>query len=98
MVLSGIHGQGSAGVAPVASASADLRGALPGAMRLTWDFGMAPASPATHVLCVEIGRFSLLFQVEPETLSERGEAYARFMQKVIRAVREHFPPERAALQ
>jgi hypothetical protein len=84
--------------APVASASSDLRDALPGAMRVTWDFGMAPPSGGTHLLCVECGRFSLIFQVDHETLIDRGEAYARFMRKVIGAVAEHFPQVRATLQ
>jgi hypothetical protein len=84
--------------APVASASSDLRDALPGAMRVTWDFGMKPRSGETHLLCVECGRFSLLFQVDHETLAERGEAYSRFMRKVITAVEEHFPQRRATLQ
>jgi hypothetical protein len=84
--------------APVASASSDLRDALPGAMRVTWDFGMAPRTGGTHLLCVECGRFSLVFQVDHETLIERGEAYACFMRKVIAAVEEHFPQVRATLQ
>ena len=81
------------GLPPVAEASADLRDALPAAVRLTWDFGMEPRG-ATHLLCVDRGRFSLLFEVAHETLSERGDAYARFMRKVIGAVREHFPDDR----
>ena len=84
--------------APVASASCDLRDALPGAMRVTWDFGMTPRSGGPHLLCVECGRFSLVFQVDRETLIERGEAYARFMRKVIGAVEVHFPQVRATLQ
>ena len=98
MVLGGLRSSASRGLAPVSSASADLRDALPGAVQFIWDFGMAPRSGGTHLLCVERGRFSLLFQVEHEILSERSEAYARFMQKVIGAVREHFPQERGTLQ
>jgi hypothetical protein len=73
-----------------AGASAELRDVLPAAVRLTWDFGMAPHG-GTHLLCVEQGRFSLVFQVERDTLRERGDAYARFVRRVIEAVREHFP-------
>ncbi len=84
--------------APVASASSDLRGALPGAVRVTWDFGMEPRSGGMHLLCVERGRFSLMFQVDHQTLIERGEAYARFMRRVIGAVEEHFRRDRPGLQ
>jgi hypothetical protein len=90
MVLSGFSESTGFGLPAVAGASADLRDALPAAVQLTWDFGMAPHG-GTHLLCVERGRFSLLFQVEHETLCERGEAYARFIRNVIGAVREHFP-------
>jgi hypothetical protein len=91
MVLSSFGRWGRRDQAPVASASSDLRDALPGAVRVTWDFGMAPRSGGPHFLCVECGRFSLVFQVDHETLIERGEAYARLMRKVIGAVEEHFP-------
>jgi hypothetical protein len=97
MVLSGLQEWTQRSPAPVASASAELRDALPGAVQLTWDFGMAPRG-STHLLCVERGRFSLLFQVEHEILSERGDAYARFMRKVIGAVREHFQRDRGTVQ
>jgi hypothetical protein len=87
----------SRGLPAVAGASADLRDVLPAAVRLNWDFGMAPRG-GTHLLCVERARFSLVFQVEHETLRERGEAYARFMSRVIEAVREHFPREHGTTQ
>ena len=98
MVLGGFREWSRRSLEPVMSASADLRHALPGAVQLTWDFGMAPRAAGTHLLCVERGRFSLMFQVEHRTLSERGEAYAQFMRKVVGAVREHFPADRETLQ
>ena len=52
---------------------------------------MAPRDGRTHLLCVENDRFSLVFEVDHEILTKRGEAYAGFMREVAGCVAQYFP-------
>ena len=90
--------QAAPDASPVKSATDDLRRALPRAMRLTWDFGMAPRGTAVHMLTVEQGSLSLLFQIDRQTLSNRDADYALFIRSVIEAVAKNFSPGSAAVQ
>jgi hypothetical protein len=68
---------------PLVSAIEDLEGVLPEDARIAWDQG---GTESNFVLVIENELRSMRFQVDSDTLVERGEAYHKFLVCVARTL------------
>jgi hypothetical protein len=68
---------------PLVSAIEDLEGVLPDDARVSWDYGNTDCD---YVLTIQNESRSMRFQVDTDTLIERGEAYRRFLVCVARTL------------